>query len=39
MDKGKTILRPENPDYGDIVLDERGDARVLGKVVGLMRRF
>jgi len=37
--KGKAILRPENPDYDDIVLDKRGNVRVLGKVVGLMRRF
>ena len=37
--KGKVILRPENPDYDDIVLDKRGSVRVLGKVVGLMRRF
>jgi len=36
---GKVTLRPENPDYDDIVLDRRDDARVLGKVVGLMRRF
>jgi repressor LexA len=37
--KGKAILRPENPDYEDIPLDRRDDVRVLGKVVGLMRRF
>jgi repressor LexA len=37
--KGKAILRPENPDYDDIMLDKRGDVRVLGRVVGLMRRF
>jgi repressor LexA len=37
--KGKVILRPENPDYDDILLDKRGNVRVLGKVVGLMRRF
>jgi SOS-response transcriptional repressor LexA len=37
--KGKIILRPENPDYDDILLDKRGNVRVLGKVVGLMRRF
>ena len=37
--KGKVVLRPENPDYDDIMLDKRGDVRVLGKVVGLMRRF
>jgi repressor LexA len=37
--KGKVMLRPENPDYDDISLDRRGDVRVLGKVVGLMRRF
>jgi repressor LexA len=38
--KGQVVLRPENPDYDDIVLDGRGDdVRVLGKVVGLMRKF
>ena len=37
--KGKVILRREKPDYDDIVLDKRGSVRVLGKVVGLMRRF
>jgi repressor LexA len=37
--KGKIILRPENPDYDDITLDPRNDVRVLGKVVGLMRKF
>jgi repressor LexA len=37
--KGKIVLRPENPDYDDILLDKRGNVRVLGRVVGLMRRF
>lgn len=37
--KGTIILRPENPDYRDIPLDNREDVRVLGKVVGLMRKF
>ena len=37
--KGKIILRPENPDYDDILLDKRSNVRVLGRVVGLMRRF
>jgi repressor LexA len=37
--KGKVVLRPENPDYDDILLDKSGDIRVLGRVVGLMRRF
>jgi repressor LexA len=37
--KGKVILKPENPDYEDILLSGRDDVRVLGKVVGLMRRF
>lgn len=37
---GRTILRAENPDYDDIVIDRRsGEAQVLGKVVGLMRKF
>ena len=36
---GVTILRPENPDYEDISLGNREDVRVLGKVVGLMRRL
>jgi len=39
-EKGRVILRPRNPDYEDIVLDRGSDdARVLGKVVGLMRRL
>jgi repressor LexA len=38
--RGKVILRPENPAHDDIVLDgESGDLRVLGKVVGLMRKI
>jgi repressor LexA len=38
--KGAVVLRPENPDFDEIVLDGgRGDVRVLGKVVGLMRKF
>jgi repressor LexA len=37
--KGKVMLKPENPDYEDIMLSGRDDVRVLGKVVGLMRRF
>jgi repressor LexA len=38
--KGKIILRAQNPEYEDIVLDKSsGDVRILGKVVGLMRRF
>lgn len=37
--KGKVMLKPENPDYEDILLSGRDDVRVLGKVVGLMRRF
>ena len=37
---GKTILQAENPGYDDIVVDGRsGDTRVLGKVVGLMRKL
>jgi len=38
-EKGRVVLRPENVEYDDIVIDKRSDARVLGKVVGLMRRF
>lgn len=37
--EGTILLRPENPDYRDIPLDNREDVRVLGKVVGLMRKF
>jgi repressor LexA len=38
--RGKIVLKAENPEYEDIVLDKSsGDVRVLGKVVGLMRRF
>ena len=37
---GKTTLQAENPSYDDIAIDGRsGDAQVLGKVVGLMRKF
>lgn len=37
---GCVVLRAENPDYDDIVLDERSDdASVLGRVVGLMRKI
>lgn len=39
-EKGRVVLRPENVEYDDIIVDRRSDdARVLGKVVGLMRRF
>lgn len=39
-EKGRIILRAENPLYDDIVLDGRsGDVRLLGKVVGLMRKL
>ena len=39
-EKGRVVLRPENPGYDDIVLNRRsGDVRVLGKVVGLMRKI
>lgn len=38
--KGVVVLEAENPEYDDIVLDRRsGDARVLGRVVGLMRKI
>ncbi|MBQ9482405.1 MAG: transcriptional repressor LexA [Clostridia bacterium] len=33
---GKIILHPENPEMSDIVLD---DVRILGKVIGLIRKF
>ncbi|MFH1502838.1 MAG: transcriptional repressor LexA [Candidatus Eisenbacteria bacterium] len=37
---GRVVLKAENPDYDDIVLDDRDeDARLLGKVVGLMRKI
>lgn len=37
---GRVVLKAENPDYDDIVLDDRsGDTRLLGKVVGLMRKI
>jgi len=38
-EKGRVLLRPENPEFDDIVLDERDEARLLGKVVGLMRKM
>ncbi len=37
---GRTTLQAENPSYDDIAIDGRsGDAQVLGKVVGLMRKL
>jgi repressor LexA len=37
---GRVVLHAENPEYDDIVLDGRSeDARVLGRVVGLMRKI
>ena len=37
---GKITLQAENPSYDDIAIDGRsGDAQVLGKVVGLMRKL
>ncbi len=35
---GKVILKPENPDMEPVELDPR-DVRILGRVVGLIRRF
>ncbi|MBD3349371.1 MAG: transcriptional repressor LexA [Candidatus Eisenbacteria bacterium] len=38
--KGRVVLRPENEEFDDIILDEKsGEARLLGKVVGLMRKI
>lgn len=38
--KGSVILKARNPAYDDIELTgNEGDVRVLGKVVGLMRKF
>jgi len=38
--KGSVVLEAQNPEYDDIVPDRRdGEVRVLGKVVGLMRRM
>ena len=37
--KGRVMLKPENPDYEAIVLSRKDDVRILGKVVGLLRRF
>ena len=37
--RGSVVLRAANPAYEDIELARRNDARVLGKVVGLMRRL
>lgn len=37
--RGSAVLRAANPAYEDIELARRNDARVLGKVVGLMRKL
>jgi len=37
--RGNVVLRAENPAYEDIELARRNDARVVGKVVGLMRKI
>jgi repressor LexA len=37
--RGNAVLRAANPAYEDIELARRNDARVLGKVVGLMRKI
>ncbi len=37
---GTVVLKPRNPDYKDIVLNKgSGELRVLGRVVGLMRKI
>ncbi len=36
---GKVILHPENPSMSDFVLEEDSGVQILGKVVGLLRRF
>lgn len=37
---GRVVLKAENPNYENIVLDDRSvDARLLGRVVGLMRKI
>jgi repressor LexA len=37
---GRVVLKAENPDYDDIVLDGRiEESRLLGRVVGLMRKI
>jgi len=39
-EKGRVVLRPENDAFDDIVLDERsGESRLLGRVVGVMRKL
>ena len=37
--RGSVVLRAANPAYEDIEIARRNDARVLGKVVGLMRKI
>jgi repressor LexA len=37
IEKGRHLLRPENPQYTDLVLDEH--AEVQGVVIGLIRKF
>ncbi len=35
----KIILHPENPDFEDFVYDKTEQVRILGKVIGLLRKF
>jgi len=37
--RGSAVLRAANPAYEDIEIARRSDARVLGRVVGLMRKI
>jgi repressor LexA len=36
---GRVVLEPANSDFAPILVDEHGDFTVLGRVVGLFRRF
>jgi repressor LexA len=36
---GKVVLEPANPDFAPILVHEHNDFAILGRVVGLHRRF
>jgi SOS regulatory protein LexA len=38
QEQGRTVLVASNPNYAPIVID-RGDSRIIGKVVGLVRSY
>ncbi|RMG59650.1 MAG: transcriptional repressor LexA [Deltaproteobacteria bacterium] len=39
LEKGRVILRAENPSYEDIVVSPDDDFEIIGRVVGVFRKF